>query len=154
MGSETSDRSTTIRATWTSYIVLGGVWILLAIGYLLLGLRNPGRDLELGVLIAGGLAILWFAWLRGFRITVSQGHFEYRDGFFRSSRVALNDITNIKNERAEWNLLGQKLAIPRIAITAKNGEMVIRINPKPFGSVELQRVMKELKTMKERVHRQ
>lgn len=153
MASQTSNRSTTIRATWTSYIVLGGVWILLAIGYLLLGLRNPGKNLELGVLIAGGLAVLWFTWLRGFRITVSHGYLEYRDGFFRSSRVALNDITNIKNERMEWKLLGQKLAIPRVTITAKNGEMVIRINPKPFGSGELQRVMKELKTMKEGVHR-
>lgn len=154
MGSQTSNRSTTIRATWTSYIVLGGVWILLAIGYLLLGLRNPGKSLELGVLIAGALAILWFAWLRGFRITVSHDYLEYRDGFFRSSRVALNDIANIRNERTEWNLLGKKLSIPRITITAKNGESVIRINPKPFGSVKLQRVIKELKTIKEGVHPQ
>lgn len=140
------NRSMTIRATWTSYIVLGGVWILLAIGYLLLCLRSPGKNLEVGALIAGGVAILWLIWLRGFKITVSYGSIEYRDGFFRSSKVDLSEIANIKNESIGWNVLGQRFRIPRIIVTTKNGEVVMQINPKPFGRFALQRILEELET--------
>ncbi len=145
MGSQTSNRSTIIRAAWTSYLVLGGVWILLAIGYLLLGLCSPGKNFESGVLIAGGVATLWFTWLRGFKITISHGCVEYRDGFFRSSKAALNEIADIKNKSKEWNLLGQKIRIPRIMVITKNGEIAMWINPKPFSRLALQRVLKELK---------
>jgi hypothetical protein len=138
----------TIRAAPTSYLVLTGIWVLLAIGYLFLSIRSPGENLESGALIAGGVAILWWIWLRGFKITVSEGCLEYRDGFFRSSKIALSEIADVKTESVGWNLLGQKLRIPRITVITRNGEMPIRINPKPFGRLGLQRIMKELKKTK------
>ena len=135
----------TIRAKWTSYLVLMGIWILLAIGYLFLSIRNPGRGLESGSLIAGGIAILWWIWLRGFKINISDGCLEYRDGFFRSSKISLREIVDIKTESIGWNLLGQKFRIPRLSVINSNREIAMRINPKPFGRHSLQRIIKELR---------
>lgn len=136
-----------IRSTWTSYVALAGIWILLTIAYWLLSLRSPGHNLETGGFITGGVAILWIVWLRGFKITVSNGFIEYRDGFFRSSRLALTDIADIKTESAGWNMLSRKMVIPRIVMIARSGEEAIRINPKPFGR-DLQRILKEMKKTK------
>jgi hypothetical protein len=154
MYSETTSRSTTIRATCTSYFILSGVWILLAIGYFLLSIRSPGRNFESGALIAGGVGMLWCVWLRGFKITVSDQCVEYRDGFFRSSRVALSEIADIRNESTGWSVLGQKFGVPRIIVVTENKEKVIRINPKPFGRIGLQRVLKKLRRTKAAGHRE
>jgi hypothetical protein len=145
MSPDTSNRMITIRATWTTYLVLSGIWIILAIGYLFLALRAPGKSLELGALISAGVAILWVTWIRGFRITLSQGWIEYRDGFFRCTKVLLKEIADIQRENLEWKLLGRKLAIPRIAVITKDRAVAMRINSKPFGRIGLQRILKELK---------
>lgn len=144
MASERSNRSTTIRATYTSYCALSGVWILLAVGYLLLAFRTPGHNLESGALIAGGVAVIWVMWLRGFKITLSDGCVEYRDGFFRSSKVTLSDIADVKTDNIEWNVLGRRIGVPRLVVIRGNGEVAIRINPKPFARHALQRILMEM----------
>ena len=115
-----------IRATLSSYIVLSGVWVLLTIGYLFLSLGSPGKNLESGAIIAGGVSLMWWIWLWGFRITISDEYLEYRDGFFRSSKVKFKEIVDIKNVSIGWDILGRKIRIPRINIILLTGNKALR----------------------------
>ena len=144
MDPRTSTVPVTIRATLTSYIVLCGIWGILAAGYFLLSYRTPEESLELGAVIAGGVGLGWGIWLRGFRITVFNGILECRNGFYRSSSLHMNQIVKIKNEWIEWGVLGRRIRIPRIAVIARDGENSILINPKPFGRYELKRIREML----------
>jgi hypothetical protein len=130
----------TIRATLTSYIVLCGIWVILAAGYFLLSYRTPGESLETGAVIAGGVGLAWGIWLRGFRITVSERILEYRNGFYRSSSLPMNQIVKIKNDWIEWGLFGRRIRIPRMAVIARDHAKSILINPKPSASYELKQV--------------
>ncbi len=144
MNSLTSN-SKIIRATLISYIVLSGIWVLLAIGYIFLALSKPGKGLETGAILAGIVSLIWWIWLWGFKLTVSNEYIEYRDGFFRSSKVYLREIADVKNVSIEWNMFGRKIKIPRINVITHNKIIAMRINPKPFGHRELQEILKLLK---------
>lgn len=137
---------TIIRATSKSYFFLCGIWVILTIGYLFLCYRNPGKGLETGALIAGGVALLWLIWLRGFKVRVYNDCFEYRNGFFRSSRLHLSEILKIKDVWIEWKLLNRKIKILRIAIIAKSEGKTILINPKPFRRNDLSMICEILGT--------
>jgi hypothetical protein len=143
MDSSFSKVPVTIRATLTSYILLCGIWIILASGYLILSYRSQGENLESGAIIAGGVGLLWGIWLRGFRISLSNKTLEYRDGFYRSSRLHISQIVKIKSEWVAWGVLGRKIRIPRMAVIAQDEEESILINPKPFGRNEL-RLIREM----------
>lgn len=137
MRSDLSEQKVTIRAAFSSYLVLSGVWVLLAVGYLLLGLRNPAAGSEKGAAIAGGVALLWWCWLLGFKITVTKELLEYRDGFFRSTKVALSDIVQIQNAGVEWSVLNRRFRVPRLLVIVKNEVVAMSINPKPFKRSDL-----------------
>jgi len=137
MRSDSLEQTITIRAAFSSYLVLSGVWVLLAIGYLLLSLRNPGGGLEKGAAISGGVALLWWCWLLSFKITVTKLFLEYRDGFFRTTKVALSDIAQLKDASIEWNVLNRKIRVPRLLVMAKSEDVAISINPKPFKRSDL-----------------
>lgn len=134
----------TVRAQFKSFIALSAIWVILAVANLYLYFVKHVPDSELVVLLTGTIALLWWIWLRGFKLTISGGELEYRDGFFKSSRVSIKDIVDIKNKYIEWNVITRKIKIPRIFIIAQNGNVAIKINPQPFGR-NLQIILKKLK---------
>ena len=69
---------------------------------------------------------MWWIWLWGFRITISDEYLEYRDGFFRSSKVKFKEIVDIKNVSIGWDILGRKIRIPRINIILLTGNKALR----------------------------
>lgn len=140
MGSESAEQTITIRAAFSSYLILSGVWALLAVGYLLLSLKNPAGGLEKGAVIAGGVTLLWWVWLWGFRITVTKASLEYRDGFFKSSKIALSEIIKIKDASIEWNIVGRRIKVPRILVMTRDNDVAISINSKPFKRSDLKKV--------------
>ncbi len=146
MSQQMSNKTITYRATLSSYIALSGIWILLAVGYLFLSIRSPGKGLELGAILAGGVTLIWWIWLSGFKITVSDGCLRYRDGFFRYSKVFLKDVADVKSKNIEWGMFTRKVKIPRIVIFKQNGEVALLINPKPFGRINLQKILSNAKS--------
>lgn len=141
---QASTYSMSIRATLSSYLVLSGIWVFLGIGYSLLALSNPRSNLASAALLCFGISVSWIIWLQRFKLTLSEKHIEYRNGLFRLTKVALDEIADIKNENIEWNILGRKIASPGITILTKNGERAMQINPKPFGRIDLKRMLCEL----------
>ena len=130
----------TIRATLGSYFALCSIWVILALGYIILSIKSPGRGLGLGALIAGGVALLWGVWLRGFKVVVSTKFLEYRDGFFRMCRVSIGEIVELREEWNQWKFLGKGIRVRRIVVITSSGKRRIWINPKPFGRTDLRRV--------------
>lgn len=139
-----SQHQITIRATLSGYLALCSIWVFLALGYIILTIKNPGRGLGLGALIAGGVALLWGTWLRGFKVVVSTKFLEYRDGFFRSCRVSIGEIAEVREEWNQWNVLARRIRVRRIAVITVSGKGNMRINPKPFGRGDLERFYRAL----------
>lgn len=135
-----------IRATFKSYIILCSIWVILTILYSLLYYKNPNQGFETGGLVAGGVALLWIIWLRGFRLRVTKDYFEYRDGLFRSYKLHLNEIINVQTAWVEWKLITRKIRMPRIAVKARSEEKSVLINPKPFNPKEISMVCNILKS--------
>jgi hypothetical protein len=150
MNSASSDNPITIRATFSSYIALSGVWVILALFWFLLSLKNPSTGCEKGVVICGGVTLLWWWWLLGFKITITSSFLEYRDGFYQSSKIALSDIKQIKDENVGWNVLSPRIIVPRLIIISRGETADIRINPKPFSRTDLKKVRQEIGSLNER----
>ncbi len=133
-------RGITIRAALSSYLALSGVWVLIALGYLVISVRNPAGGWLEGTIIAGTVALLWWIWLLGFKITLTESFLEYRNGFYQSSRIALTDIAQLKAAGVEWAVLGRKIIAPRLLIIENDQSVALMINPKPFKRIDLQRI--------------
>lgn len=136
----------TIRATFSSYIALCGIWVILAILYLYLCVQHPGTGCEFGALISGGGGVFFAIWLRGFKITVSNEYLSYRNGWFISSRIPLNEIASIEDKWIEWDVFTRKVKVPRVVVASRHNETVIQINSKPFGWHDLQRIREKIET--------
>lgn len=129
------------HSAFSSYFVLSGIWFVLAIGYALLGLRNPKSnclDVSLGTFLIG---LLWVFWLRGFRLRIDSDQIEYRNGLYKSVAVPLKEITNVRNSWIEWKRLGRAVKIPRLIITYGAQASSIAINTKPFRKQDIRFVM-------------
>jgi len=119
MNHKISSDFVTVRAQFKSFFVLSAIWVMLAVANLYLYFVRHVPDSELVALLTGTIALLWWIWLRGFKLTISGEELEYRDGFFKSSRVSIKDIVDIKNKYIEWNFITRKMKIPRIFIIAQ-----------------------------------
>lgn len=135
----------TIRAAPSSYVILGGGWVILSAVYLSLSLTNPASGAEVGAAIAGGGAVLWWIWLYGFKISVTESALEYRDGLYRTSRVALSEIARLKYATIQWCVFGQKICVPRLLVISRSNKRILKINPKPFGRLDLSRLQLAVK---------
>lgn len=140
MATKLLDRPITMRAAPSSYLVLCGVWVLIALGYLALSLRNPSSGLGKGAAIAGTVAFLWWLWLQGFKIKITQSFLEYRDGFFKSFRIPLSEIDQLKDASIEWRTLGRRIRAPRLLVINNDQRVAISINTKPFRLADLQKI--------------
>jgi hypothetical protein len=123
-------------------MVLTGPWCVLALVCIRTYFKVPLGGWESGALLTGGVALLWSLWLSGFRIRVVDGVLEYRDGLYRTSRIPLGEIAQMRSEWVRWHLLGRKLEVPRLAVIGVDGEKAILINPKPFAWPDLQLLRK------------
>ena len=126
-----------IRAVLSSYIALDGIWIVLAVAYIFASIKSPGKSWEIGAVILAICSILWALWLRGFKLTVTDKYLEYRDGFYRISKISLEDVKEMKHKWVQWKNLGWTLSIPRIAVITKDRKTAFLINDKPFGINDL-----------------
>ncbi len=134
------ESSVTIRATLSSYIVLSGIWVVLSMGYWGLYFWKPGPGLINIALLTGGIAILWWCWLNGFRLTLSEVDLVYRDGFYRTNRIPLEDV---KEHRFTWmkrKVLSRSFQTPILIVSSKHGNPAMLINPKPFSRAGLREI--------------
>jgi hypothetical protein len=109
----------TIRSTLSSYIALCGIWVALALVDLVLHLQNTGRGWGAAALIATGIGLLFWLWLRGFKLSLSNGSLEYRDGLYRSLKIDIEEIASIRDQWIGWSNLGRSVRIPRIVVLMK-----------------------------------
>lgn len=137
-----TEESVTIRAKRPTYFLLGVIWLLLAISCFPLIYRNPGQGYELVVIIAGGFALTWWLWLLRIRLSVSGGYIEYREGIFKTSKLPLRRIADVRDENLDWEALDKE---PGIMILNKNGDISMLINPRPFRRKDLENLMAVLK---------
>jgi hypothetical protein len=65
---------------------------------------------------------------------------EYRDSIFKSSKIALRLIAEIRDENIEWNsrVLNR---VPRVNVMDKNGDMSMIINTTFFRRNDLERIL-------------
>jgi hypothetical protein len=135
--------SVTIRARRPILFVLGVIWILIAVLCQLFRSRIPGDDLGVVAVLATGFAVVWWIWLQRAKLTVSGGYLEYRGGIFRSSKTALRNIGEIRNEYTALDppILNR---IPRVMVISKNGEVSMVIDPRPFTHQDLEYLMQIL----------
>src|SRR5712671_5234427 len=144
--SQTIDRPIpmTARAAISSYIALMGIWVVLGLVIEWLALNRPGRNDQLFATLCLFVSLLWFIWLRGFRLLLDRNRIEYRDGFYRSLSLSLDDITDVKNSWVAWSMLGTKLRAPRLLLVYGPREY-IAVNTKPFKRQDIQFIMQELR---------
>ena len=121
-----------IRACISSYIALAGIWILMTIACTHISIKSHGQNWEIASAICATCSILWILWLRGFKLTVTDEFLEYRDGFYRISKIHLSNYSEMKHKWVKWKNLGRTLTIPRIAVSTKDRKTAFLINDKPF----------------------
>ena len=148
-----SHKKQEINAVLSSYIALGGIPAVLAIVNYILAIKDPNNGAIILALICSLITILWALRLRGFKIAVTDRYLEYRDGFYRSMRIPLEDVAEMKHKWVEWKNLGRTLSIPRTAVITKDRKIAFLINDKPFGLADLamiQNMVKEANQPKEK----
>lgn len=131
------------RASYSGYVVLCGIWVLLLIANLIIWLReeNAGDALLLAT-FAGLMATLFATWLAGFCIVIGCGKFRYRNGLYQWSECELDDIRSAKTTWISWRVLTRALKVPRLVVTDRNGNSIL-VNIKPFSRKD-SRVVNEI----------
>jgi hypothetical protein len=84
--SNNSDNKQESRAVLSSYIVLGWPYILATMIWVLSYIKRPSTDAIYASLLCIAVSLLCGTWLRGFRLSITDGYLEYRDGFYRTTR--------------------------------------------------------------------
>jgi hypothetical protein len=133
------------HSSLAGYIVLAGLWAALGLFFTWIQYQKPESNSWQGAAICLGVAFTWVVWLRGFRLRVHDGVFEYRDGFYRTLRCQVAEIEDASTARVSWRLLGRSLRVPRMVISVRGAEP-IRINVKPFSRADLATLRGILKT--------
>jgi uncharacterized membrane protein YobD (UPF0266 family) len=130
------------KAQLTSYFALcfGFALPILLCIYLIIrdGVTNLQRVEDSYVILAGCLTccLLFVVWLRGFRIEISNGVFYYRNGFYQTSKLQLNEIKDAKIKSVNIIQLGCRVSVPRMRVTTfSNSEILINIKPFSIGKI-------------------
>ncbi len=136
--------SITIRARRRSYFVLGGIWVLVTILFLLLNIRIPEEGFRVTAILAAVFAAVWWIWLQRIRLSVSGGYVEYRGGIFKSLKTALRNIEEVRSEKTDPDsaVPGR---LPQVMVIDRYGNISMVIDPKPFDRGDLEKVMDILK---------
>jgi hypothetical protein len=115
------------KAAPSSYILLGGIWFILCILNIYLWITKPTAGTQVPAIITGVVGSLFCLWLYGFKMSLNEKFFEYRNGFFRTHRLYRKNITGLKNTYIK----SRGIEIPRPTITSIDGDNII-LNLKPF----------------------
>jgi hypothetical protein len=137
------------RASISGYVVLSGIWFALASLFLWCAIFRASSEPQniesarLGMLSTAALCtvvgLLWCAWLKGFRLQVSSGVLEYRNGLYQTQRVKIKDIQRVSSKWIEWRVLWRRITVPRMVIELRDAHS-IAINIKPFSRPDLARL--------------
>jgi hypothetical protein len=145
MSSPVGTSSLLARAAVSAYIVLAGIWFLLALTFLAFFLNDHRPGMGAGVLLPLAVGMLWIGWLRGFRLEVGKDKLSYRDGLYRSTVIPLSEIREVKNAWIEWRLLTRALQVPRLVVTYGSKRSRLAINAKPFRRQDIQHAVEILR---------
>ena len=141
--SESSPVQVTIRASIGSYMFFAGPWILVAttiFDYL----HRPRADAINAFLVCLVGALLQGAWLRGFKLTVTDELLEYRDGFYKVSKISLANLSEMKSKWVKtFAYPYYPHTVPRTAVITKDRKTAFLINFNPFG-VKNYRMIRDL----------
>lgn len=127
------------RASYSGYIVLCTVWVLLGFLFLYILLVQHKPAGAFPAVICFGVASLFALWLSGFRLIIKDGRFRYRDGFFRWHECELSEIEHAQGAWMDWDVGTKIVKIPRLVIEIE-GRKKILINAKPFTREALKRL--------------
>jgi hypothetical protein len=89
--------------------------------------------------------MLWFVWLRGFKIVIADDVLYYRDGLYHTVTLDLRDVKNVRNSWIQWARLGRQVSVPRLVITYGTPPKQLALNIKPFRREDLQVLRQTLK---------
>ena|ERR1700733_5187205 len=132
-------------AAFSSYVVLSGIWFVLALTFAVLALGSHRPGVQAGVAISLAVGLLWVCWLRGFRLQIGIKNLEYRDGLYRSVVVPVCEIKEVKNSWVEWRVLSRLLRVPRLIVVYGNPTQYLFINTKPFSRQKIHRAIELLR---------
>lgn len=135
---ENSGETIEARAAFSAYVMLAGIWVVLTVWLTIQIVLVPVPGLYTFDSICFIVALLWIAWLRGFRLRIKDGIFEYRDGFYRSYSCKLDDIKRTRTQWISWRFLWRAIKVPRMIIDVTDpAAQPIAINTKPFSRAGL-----------------
>jgi hypothetical protein len=124
------------RASLPSYLVLSGVYFVMAGLFAWLAVFRPGSSAWKGSLISAVAGALWIVWLRGFRLGVDNGILVYRDGLYRTQMGEVARITAVRGMWVKWTCLPRMMSVPRLVVDFEDRQS-ISINPKVFSRASL-----------------
>lgn len=116
-----------------SYLVFCGAWIVLGGLYVFLAWARPGVGAWKGAMITFSAALAAVLWISGHRIQIANGMLHYRNGFFRSRSIRLEDITSLASVWEPVITLGKEVKVPRLRVLANDNAQSFSINSKPFS---------------------
>lgn len=144
MSNENNDLNA--RATYGGYLALCSIWGILALSYIALAISKQALDAFYVALLCIFVGLLFFFWLTGHRIIISNEKIIYRDGFFRKRECLLSDIKSLKHAWVHYQYLWRKLEMPRLVIRFHDRKAPpILINAKPFSRDDLMKLEKIVK---------
>ncbi len=120
------------RASYSGYIVLSGIWLVLGIANIFLLIAKPHSKAEIPIGICFTVGLLFSLWLWGFRIIIENGRFRYRNGLYRWHECDLDEIENAGATWVKWDVGTKIIKIPRYVVEVRGKEKNILINTKPF----------------------
>jgi len=136
-----------LRAAGSSYLVLCSIWFLLGSWCFWMGMQQgvPGAmDIAFLCLSVG---LVTCGWLCGFKIIVTDTHFEYRGGNYITKKIPLAEIGRIAHAWVEWERFGGPTKIPRLVVITRDRKAAVVINSKPFKLQELQDLAQQLEQL-------
>ncbi|MCS7091723.1 MAG: hypothetical protein NZM03_13530 [Limisphaera sp.] len=129
------------RASGAGYIVFGLLYSPIIAIFLFILFSGKLRGQEYVAFLPWLLLISTYVWLLGFRITITDTTFEYRDGFWRSRSCRRDQISSAKLCWLQFDTFGRTVKLPRLVIKCReNIHAKIVINPKPFSREAMKRV--------------
>jgi len=132
------EKKQVFRAAFSAYVALSSIWAILTI----VSFYGFSKDQQVKSLLIAlsflSFTLAWWAWLWGFKITITDSYLECRDGLYKRHRVKLEDIKVIKHGWVSVINFGKTITVPRIIIVPKDRKQPkIWINPKPFKGRDL-----------------
>jgi hypothetical protein len=124
------------RSSLAGYIALAGIWLILGSLFVWCEIVKPASGCWKGAMVSFTGAALWIIWLRGFRLKITNGAFEYRNGFYQTRSCLLADIQSYETKWLDWKILSRYLRVLRGVIGVR-GQEPIFISLKPFSRADI-----------------